>query len=272
MDRTEARLSLSSSLTVPLVEGGPADGVPVVLLHGATDSWRSFERVWPLLPKTVRVIAFTQRGHGDADKPLDGYSVDALAANVVAVLDALELPAAILVGHSMGSAVALRVAATDPERVRGLALIGAFASLHDNPGVIELWEGVVSSLEDPVDEGFIREFQRSTLGAEVPADFFEMVVGESQKLPARVWQALFAGFLASDLRPSLAAVRAPTMVLWGDADGFCSREEQDRLLAAVPSASLKAYAGGGHALHWEQPERVADDLSAFIDRVVGSGR
>jgi len=272
MERTEARLSLSSTLSVPLVEGGPADSVPLVLLHGATDSWRSFERLWPLLPSTRRVIAFSQRGHGDADKPTDGYGVDALAADVVALLDALELPAAILVGHSMGSAVALRVAATDPERVRGLALIGAFASLHDNPGVIELWEGVVSTLEDPVDEGFIREFQRSTLGREVPAEFFEMVVRESQKLPAHVWRALFAGFVASDLRPNLAAVRAPTLVLWGDADGFCSRAEQDRLLAAVPSAALTAYAGGGHALHWEQPERVAGDLAAFIDRVVSSGR
>jgi pimeloyl-ACP methyl ester carboxylesterase len=76
---------------LPYVEQGDADGVPVVLLHGVTDSWRSFEPVLPHLPDSIRAIAVTQRGHGDAPKPESGYLIEDLAGDVVALMDELQL-------------------------------------------------------------------------------------------------------------------------------------------------------------------------------------
>jgi hypothetical protein len=58
---------------IPFAEQGDPDSLPVLFLHGYTDSWRSFEGVLPLLPRSVRAIAISQRGHGDADRPMTGY-------------------------------------------------------------------------------------------------------------------------------------------------------------------------------------------------------
>ena len=111
----------------------------MLLLHGYTDSWRSFELILPHLPSSVRAIAPSQRGHGDADRPASGYGAADLAADAVALMDALGLDRAVVAGHSMGSLVAQRVALDHPGRVRGLVLLGAFATLRGNPAVRELW-------------------------------------------------------------------------------------------------------------------------------------
>lgn len=261
------RCALASGVRLPYVAQGAADGLPVLLLHGATDSWRSFTPLLPHLPASWRVLAYTQRGHGDADKPPDGYMLDDLAADAAALLDAMGIERCVVVGHSMGSAVALRFALAHPERTLALGLIGAFATLHDNAGVRELWEGVVSTLEDPVDEAFVREFQQSTIGRPIPADFFEQVVSESSKVPAFVWRALFGGFLERDLSKDLHHIAADTQILWGENDLFCSRAEQDRLCSLLPRATMQAFPGVGHAVHWEEPEGTARALRSLVDRL-----
>ena len=64
-------VSLSTGVRIEYVEQGnaEADGVPVIFLHGVTDSWRSFERVLPLLPPSIHAFALSQRGHGDSSRP-----------------------------------------------------------------------------------------------------------------------------------------------------------------------------------------------------------
>ena len=73
MTRTTKSIALSTGVTLPYVEQGDPAGVPVLLLHGYTDSWRSFEDTLAHLPDSIHAIALTQRGHGDADRPATGY-------------------------------------------------------------------------------------------------------------------------------------------------------------------------------------------------------
>ncbi len=120
--------TLASGVRLPYVEQGDSDGVPVVLLHGVTDSLRSWEPVLPYLPSSIRAFAVTQRGHGDADRPATGYHPHDFATDVVAFLDAVGVEQAVLAGHSMSSYIAERVATEHPERVLGLVLLGGFAS------------------------------------------------------------------------------------------------------------------------------------------------
>ena len=87
---------------------------------------------------------------------------------------------------------------------------------------------------------------------------------ESLKVPARVWRAAFEGLFEDDFAAELGAIAAPTLALWGDRDGFARRADQDALVAGIPGARLVVYEGTGHALHWEEPERVAADLTAFV--------
>jgi pimeloyl-ACP methyl ester carboxylesterase len=260
-------VTLPTGVTLPYVEQGDAAGTPVIFLHGVTDSWRSFELILPSLPESVHALALTQRGHGDAERPKTGYRSRDFAADVAAFAEALKLGPVIVVGHSMGATNAQKFAIDFPERIRGLVLAGSFASYLGRPDLVEFWETGVKPLTDPVAPAFVREFQQSTLAQPVPDEFFEMVCAESLKLPARVWQAAFAGFMEDEVVKDLGKIKAPTLIIWGERDNFCSRSDQDALLSAISGSRLVTYAGAGHALHWEQPERFASDVAAFVEEI-----
>jgi non-heme chloroperoxidase len=237
----------------------------MLLLHGVTDSWHSFEPVLPHLPASIHAFALSQRGHGDSDRPSE-YRTRDFAKDASEFVKALGLGPALIVGHSMGSTNALRFAIDEPELVLGLALAGTFSSYRSNPGITELW-GSISQLADPVNPSFVREFQEGTVARPVPEAFLNTVVEESLKLPAQVWRAAFEGFLEDDFVGELDKIKAPTLLLWGAQDTICSRRDQDALLAAIPRSRLVVYESAGHGLHWEEPERFAGDLIAFADQV-----
>jgi pimeloyl-ACP methyl ester carboxylesterase len=145
--------------------------------------------------------------------------------------------------------------------------MASFTTLRGNPQLAELSDAV-SSLTDPVDPGFVREFQMSTLAQPVPRVFFDTVVRESLKLPARVWRAVLRGLLDADFSRDLGRIKAPTLIVWGDQDTLFLRGEQEALAAAIPGSRLSVYPGAGHALHWENPRRFAADLTAFTESLV----
>lgn len=259
-------LPLATGITVPYVTQGeplaPGD-VPVVFVHGLSDSWRSFEPVLRLMPEQ-QAIALTQRGHGEATRPHYGYAATDFAADLAAFLDALRIPRAVLVGHSMGSTVVQRFAIDHPERVAGLVLFGANANWQDIPMVTELWENVVAHLTDPVDPEFVRAFQSSD---RIPAERLDMMIAESLTVPARTWQEVGRAMLAADIVAELPRITAPTLIIWGAEDPLCSEAEQARLCALIPRAELLVYPDAGHNLHWEHPERFAVDLGDFLARI-----
>jgi pimeloyl-ACP methyl ester carboxylesterase len=251
-------------------EQGEPSGVPVLLLHGVTDSWRSFAPMLAHLPRSMHAFALSQRGHGDSDRPTAGYAPHDFAADLAAFMDAVGLEAAIIVGHSMSASIAQRFALDFPERTLALTLVGSFfAGWRGSPAAVELWDSVVSTLTDPIDPGFVREFQESTIARPVPPTFLDTVVQESLKVPARVWRAVFESFLEADFSAQLGQIQVPTLIVWGDRDAICPRGEQEALAAAIPGARLVVYPEAGHAPHWERPERFAADLVAFTGRVVG---
>jgi pimeloyl-ACP methyl ester carboxylesterase len=258
-------IALPTGVTLQYAEQGSASGIPVVFLHGVTDSWRSFEPVFEYLPDTLRLLALTQRGHGGSSKPDAGYGYRDMADDVRAFMDALALPAAVVVGHSMGSMVAQRFAADHPDRVAGLVLMGAFRTIQGNAILQDYWQTTVSALEDPIDDSVAREFQVSTLARDVPPGFLDMVVDESLKVPARVWKAAFTEFLNTpDFAHELQRVKAPVLIAWGDRDEYADARNQELLAAALPAARRIVYKTAGHAFHWEDPGRFAMDLLDFV--------
>ncbi len=254
--------ALSTGVTLPYVEQGDPAGVPVVLLHGYSDSWCSWELLLRELPDDVHAFAITQRGHGDADRPADGYQPHDLANDTVAFMDAVGIQAAIIVGHSGGSYTAQRLAIDHPDRTLGLVLIGALRTFQDNAAAKKLWDAV-SNLTDPVDPEFVRAFQNSTATRTVPAEFLEAVIADSQKLPARVWKAALRGLLEAAPPTATGRIAAPALILWGASDQFAPHGDQDALAAAIEDVRTVVYDDTGHAPHWERPEQVAAELAAF---------
>lgn len=258
MPHERRSVRLKSGLRLSYAEHGPGDGVPVLLLHGITDSSFSFSPILPLLQSDIRAIAPDQRGHGDSDKPQTGYSIEQLAADAVELLDALQIQAATVVGHSMGSFVAQHMAVTAPERVSSLVLVGSGSSHND---VIYALRDQVADLTDPVTESFAREFQMSTIWRPLPPDFLDSVVNESRKVPARVWIGCVDAMLRHS--PPLEQISCPTLLLWGDRDAVFSRPEQEDLRCRIIGAQLRIACDVGHAYHWEAPERLAAELQSL---------
>jgi pimeloyl-ACP methyl ester carboxylesterase len=245
-------------------EFGWPDGRPVLFLHGWPDSWFSFSRVLELLPDDVRAIAVDQRGFGDSERPASGYSIAEMADDALALLDSLGVPRATFVGHSFGSFVARRVALAHPNRVARLVLIGTGFS-PANAVMRDLQESL-HDLPDPIPVEFAREFQSSTACRPLPAEFFERIIEESLKLPPRLWKLLIDRLLEYDDTNELSRIAAPTQLLWGEKDALFSRAEQDAFMAALPGARFSIYDETGHCPNWEQPERVAADIVAFLPR------
>jgi pimeloyl-ACP methyl ester carboxylesterase len=245
-----AQVSLPGGVRLQYVAGGPEDGPAVIMLHGVCDSSFSFSRVLPLMPAGLRVVAVDQRGHGDSDRPAFGYSMDAFASDLLALMDALRIDRATLVGHSMGSFVARRAAEKAPERVTRLVLIGTAMTAQN--AVLRELHAIAESLTDPVDERLIRDFQAGTIARPVPPAFFERIVKETRKLPARVWRQAIAGLL--DYQPQWP-ITCPTMILGGELDAVFSVAEQMAVFTATERSTIHLEPGIGHTLHWEDPER-----------------
>lgn len=84
MTFTIKSIALPTGVALPYVEHGDPSGIPVIFLHGVTDSWRSFESVLPLLSPSIHAFALSQCGHGNATRPMTGYSFRDFAMDVVA--------------------------------------------------------------------------------------------------------------------------------------------------------------------------------------------
>ena len=153
--------------------------------------------------------------------------------------------------------------------VKALVLVGAFASFTTNAGVAEL-KSFVARIEDPIDSGFVYEFQKSTLFKPISPRALQTYVSESRKIPARVWKGVATEALSVDYSRALENVSMPTLIIWGDKDAFCPESDQYILAKAIRKSTLLLYEGVGHAIHWEDPERFTRDLLSFIKTTEGN--
>jgi len=256
------QIKLSTGVQLEYTEQGDPQGIPVVMLHGFTDSWQSFAPVLPYLPPSLHVLALSQRGHGNSSKEAKSYTPEDFAKDVAAFLTQKRLGAAVIVGHSMGSTNAQCFASRYPSLTRALILVGSFAGF-DKP-VIHEFKKVIEGLHDPVDSLFIVEFQKSTLIRPVSNERLQTIVDESLKVPPHVWKGVAAGWASAQYLNSLTSFDKPALIIWGDKDAYCPIEDQFLLHNALSKSTLVVYKGTGHANHWEEPERFANDLIEFV--------
>ena len=261
VSRSGQAVHLGTGIDVRYVAQGDSSGVPVLLLHAWGESVGCFDRLTPLLPPTIRALAMDQRGHGYSDKPADGYSLTDFAKDVTAFLDAMGLPSAVLVGSSSGGYVAQQVAIISPERVRGLVLVGAPRSLRGRPSFAD----EVDRLTDPIDRTWVEEsltwFPRFH---EVPDWYIEDRVDDGVQMPARVWRQVLAGLTEATPPTEAGTIDTPTLIIWGGRDELLPQADADALAAAIPGSRLVIYPDIGHLVLWEEPARIASDVTAFV--------
>ncbi|MDF3605388.1 alpha/beta hydrolase [Paracoccus sp. DMF-8] len=246
---------------------GSATGLPVILIHGYTDSSRS----WSLLAGPLRdalpgrrIIAVELRGHGISDAPECCYGPDNLADDLKGAMDALGIARADLVGHSLGSITAAELAATHPDRVNRLVLASSATAI---PAAASewLWQEIPALPDqiDPADAFMTAWFANPN---PVPPDFLSREMAEAAAIPKHVWTGVLTSLTTHDWTMLAPRISAPTLVLWGDQDGLFGPESQAALHAALPGADTLTYPGLGHNFFWEQPDQAAGDIAAFLKK------
>lgn len=258
-------IQLPNGIHLEYAEKGSSSAIPVIFLHGFTDSWHSFEHVLPLLPQSIHAFALSQRGHGNSERPEKEYTPGHFASDIAVFMERLKIESAIIVGHSMSGTIAQRFALDYPHKTKALVLISAFVSYTANPAIGELLK-VVSTIKDPVDSTFVYEFQKSTLFLPIGESAMKTYVEESMKLPSRVWKDVAEQVLTVDYSQAVKQITSPTLILWGDKDTFCPEADQYILKNEIKRSTLLIYKGVGHAIHWEKPNRFTNDLIRFIEK------
>jgi pimeloyl-ACP methyl ester carboxylesterase len=260
-DRYRGPAYLESGITLSYVTFGDLAAEPVILLHGYTDNSRSWSLVGPWL-EGFHVEALDLRGHGSSQVVACCYGLDQLAHDVVLFMDELGLEKAHVVGHSLGAMTAGVLAATYPERVDRLVLISAALSVPEASGQW-LWENV-PALEHPIDpeSQFMLDWYWNP--SPVEEDFLARERSESAARPPEVWMGVLTALSMTDWTTLAGRISAPTLIMWGDQDGLFGAETQEALRGALPGARFETFAGHGHNMFWEVPERAGTMIAEFL--------
>ncbi len=254
---------------------GDAEAQTLLLVHGFAVSQTMWNNQIPsFLEAGLRCVTFDRRGHARSDVPGQGYDLDTLASDIAAVAEHLDLSDAVLVGHSLGGAEAVRYLSAHADgRIAGLVLSAPSAPMlrraPDNP------DGVSP---DVIALG--RQAFRDDVGAAIQAFTTEAFLGPGHTisplladaarrqftdLPLQVLLATYDTNAAVDVRADLASIRVPTMIIHGDADRNNPLEQTSRRAAQlIPDARLIVLAGAGHGLFRSEAQRYATEILNFV--------
>ena len=255
------RIALATGVELAVHEHG--EGVPVLLLHAWGETHRTFDRLLPLLPDTMHLVVPDQRGVGQSSKPADGYTLPDGAADMTALLDALEIDTCWLIGTSSGGYLAQQLALEHPARVRGMALVGSPSNLQGP--LPPAFSESLSSFHDPVTRADVDALQGALpLHSPVPGSFVEDQMRAALSIPRHSWLASVDGLVRAVPPIDRGRIGVRTLILWGGEEDVLPISQAGELLAAIEDSQIVVYEGTGHLVLWEQPQRVAKDVTAFI--------
>jgi pimeloyl-ACP methyl ester carboxylesterase len=254
---------LANGVRLAYVEMGDPKGEPLLLLHGYTDTSRSWTQVAPYLLRH-RLLIPDQRGHGGSEAPVCCYSASAFAEDARLFLDAMKVEKAAVAGHSLGSMVGMTLAAEHPERVTKLALIGSTALVPVKRGDW-LWTNA-HALKAPLDPGsdFLREWHPANQPTPVDPAFAEAAMTEILAVPLHVWRNVMRELAEVPVGRHAADIRAPVLILSGGKDPLFPAEHHSALVKVFPRAEAHVLPQLGHNLIWERPAEVGPVLARFL--------
>jgi 2-succinyl-6-hydroxy-2,4-cyclohexadiene-1-carboxylate synthase len=254
------------------------DGVPVTLLHGFTQSGRSWQEVVTKMPDGYRWIVPDLRGHGETVvRPGAPSSMDACTADLEMLWDHLEVAQTHLVGYSMGGRLALHVAAKRPQRLLSLLTIGAHAGLEEEAreGRRRGDDAMAARIESDGLEAFVNYWGSLPMFAGIERrgpSFVAQVRAERMGNRVSGLAGSLRGMGAGVMEPlwdQLAHVTFPCTFVAGQLDhGYVASAR--RLAATVPVGRVEVVLRAGHSVHQERPDAFARVLLDHLRRATGS--
>jgi pimeloyl-ACP methyl ester carboxylesterase len=231
-------------------------GTPIVFVHGAGAS----HLVWGLqvraLGDVARAVALDLPGHGRSDPP-GRNSVEAYRDVVLGLLDALSFERAVIVGHSMGGAIAQTLALSHPDRVAGLGLVGTGARLRVLPAFID---GLLDDLDATA-----KLWIEYSYSPGLDPEFYKRAEAEFRTCPPQIARDDLIACNQFDAMARLSEIRAPTIVVCGREDRLTPSKYSVYLATNLPHAYLVFIDQAGHSVMIEQPDEVNKTLIDFIE-------
>jgi len=265
---------------------GRADGDgsrPVVLLHGVTLQWWVWGAQFNTLSPRYRVFAWDMRGHGSSTVGSDGITLEAIAADLVTVLEHFDLRDALVVGHSMGGMALGAFCAEHPavqrDRVSGLMFLATSAATMALPalaggavGLVNLLTGSTAELLQPRmalpwrDTDLSALAIRPVFGRHPSGKAIDEVRRMLSEVDPEVARDSGRAIAMHDVRDDLSSVMEPTLVVVGDCDRLTPPAHARLVEESIPGAQLRILPGVGHQVMQEDPEslaRLIDELAAL---------
>jgi pimeloyl-ACP methyl ester carboxylesterase len=264
-------------------------GPPLLLLHGWPEFWLTWEPVMRLLADRFDLIAPDLRGFGDSDKPTSPFGAAEHSADLIGLLDALNLPRVGIVGHDVGGAIMQPLARAVPQRIAGLFFFdfvypGIGARLGAPDRLIEIWyqsfhqtelaPRLVGASRDTCRAYFSYILQHWCHRKHAFDDVLDEFVDNFLK-PGNIeggfayYRAANAGRIAlmKGEVPALPPIATPTCVRWARHDPLFPAAWTDRLAQTFANLDLDFLEDVGHFPHREDPKRAAQEIAAHFRRI-----
>lgn len=240
------------------------NGPRTILAHGGwTGSWELWAGPFTSLSRTWRTVAYDHRGTGATMAPVESISIENMVDDLFAVMDQMNIEQCVLAAESAGGIMAVTAALQHPNRFEGLVLVDAL--LHNE--------------DDGSDTAFIQGLKTSF--KETIARFADACVPESEPNSAEVrsWGKkilsratpesairLLECTLGVDVRPRLAEIEMPTLILHGDCDALVPLSDSKYVASQLPNNHLHVIKGAGHVPTMTCPDEVANEINQYFSR------
>jgi pimeloyl-ACP methyl ester carboxylesterase len=256
------------------------NGEPIIFIHGIASSFDTWNAVLPQIGKHHRAFAPDLLGHGRSSKPRGDYSLGAFATAIRDFMEALEIPSATIVGHSMGGGIAMQFAYQFPERCRRLVLVSSgglgpevtpLLKAATLPGSQTFLHAATSERIENVGRSIGRKLRewgfRATPGmASVGSHFIALKDAEARRAFVTTARSVmdWRG-QRIDARDRLyLAAEVPTMIVWGRRDRFIPVKHGIEAHELVKGSRLEIFDDSGHFPHEHESDRFAELLRGFI--------
>lgn len=244
-------------------------GEPLVLVPGfGTGLWIWYRQI-PALAEHFRVIAFDPRGVARSDKPDEPMLMRGYADDVAALLEALNVESAHVLGASFGGFVAQEFALAHAARTRRLVLCcTSFGGPRHRPPAPETLQAIASTkglnTEERVRENLLLAFSHAFV-AEQPEEVERVIALRAENdVPEYAYLRQLQAAMAFNAEGRVANINAPTLVITGDADVIVPHGNSLNLAASIPGARLRVVEGGSHTFFIERPEEFNSAVIEFI--------
>jgi 3-oxoadipate enol-lactonase len=244
---------------------GPRPDVPTLVFSNSLGTdLRAWDRLTDLLADRFRIVRYDKRGHGLSQATPAPYRIDDHIADLIGLLDHLQLDGVVLCGLSVGGMIAQALAARQPERLRALILCDTAAKI----GTDEMWasrieeieRGGIEAVADVVIERWLTAAFRSSRKDET-AGWRNMVV----RTPEAGYLGTCAAIRDADLSAGAARIELPVLCLVGSEDGATPPDVVRGTAELIPGARFEIIDGAGHLPCIEKPEILAALITSFLE-------